>query len=68
MKRLEKSGTLSTEQYKKIKAVRSRPGILYGLCKVHKAITDIYPQFRPIISANGTPNYKLAKFLIPILS
>ena len=68
LKRLEKSGTLSTEQYKKIKAVRSRPGILYGLCKVHKAITDICPPFRPILSAIGTPSYKLAKFLVPKLS
>ena len=68
LKRLEKSGTLSTEQYKKIKAVRSRPGILYGLCKVHKAITDICPPFRPILSAVGTPSYKLAKFLVRKLS
>ena len=53
---------------KKIKAVRSWPGILYGLCKLHKAFTDIYPPFRPIISAFGTPSYKLAKFLVPKLS
>ena len=68
MKRLEKSGSLSTEQYKKIKAVGSRPGILYGLCKVHKAITEVCPPFRPILSAIGTPSYKLAKFLIRKLS
>ena len=68
LKRLEKSGALSTEQYKKIKAVGSRPGILYGICKVHKAITDICPPFRPILSAIGTPSYKLAKFLVPKLS
>ena len=68
LKRLEKSGSLSTEQYKKIKAVGSRPGILYGLCKVHKAITEVCPPFRPILSAIGTPSYKLAKFLVPKLS
>ena len=68
MKRLEKSETLRTEQYKKIKAVGSRPGIFYGLCKVRKAITDICPPFRPILSAIGTPSYKLAKFLVPKLS
>ena len=68
LKRLEKSGSLSTEQYKKIKAVGSRPGILYGLCKVHKAITEVCPPFRPILSATGTPSYKLAKFLVPKLS
>ena len=63
LKRLEKSGSLSTEQYKKIKAVGSRPGILYGLCKVHKVITEVCPPFRPILSAIETPSYKLAKFL-----
>ena len=68
LKRLEKSGTFSTEWYKKVKAVGSRPGILYGLCKVHKAITDIFPPSRPILSATGTPSYKLSKFLVPKLS
>ena len=68
LKRLEKSGSLSTEQYKKIKAVGNRPGILYGLCKVHKAITEVCPPFRLILSAIGTPSYKLAKFLVPKLS
>ena len=59
---------MSIEQYKKIKAVGSRPVILYGLCKVHKAITEVCPPFRPILSATGTPSYKLAKFLVPKLS
>ena len=58
LKRLEKSGSLSTEQYKKIKAVGSRKGILYGLCKVHKAITEVCLPFGPILSAIGTPSYK----------
>ena len=68
LKRLGKSGTLSIKQYKKSQAVGSRPGILYGLCKVHQAITDICPPFRPILSAVGTPSYKLAKFLVRKLS
>ena len=46
----------------------NRPGILYGLCKVHKAITDICPPFRPILTAIGTSSYKLAMFLVPKLS
>ena len=62
------SGSLSTEQYKKIKAVGSRPGILYGLCKVHKAITEVCPPFRPILFAIGARSYKLAKYLVPKLS
>ena len=36
MKSLEKSGNLTTDQYKKIKAIRSRPEMLYGVCKAHK--------------------------------
>ena len=64
LKRFEKSGTLSTEQYKKFKSVGSKPGILWGLCKVSKAISDVCPPFRPICSAIGTPSDKLAKFLV----
>ena len=68
LKRFEKSGSLSTKQYKKIKAVGSRSEIVYGLCKVHKTITEVCPSFRPILFAIGTPSYKLAKFLVPKLS
>ena len=59
LKSLKNSGSLSVDQYKKIKAVGSRPGFLYGLCKVHKAVVDTCPPFRPILSAIGTPMYKL---------
>ena len=41
---------------------------MYGLCKVHQAIIDICPPFRQILSAIGTPSYKIAKFLVPKLS
>ena len=68
MKSLKSSGSLSDKQYKKIKAAGSRPGVLYGLCKVHKAIVDVCPPFRPILSATGTPTYKIATFLVSILS
>ena len=64
LKSLKSSGVLSVEQHKKIKAVGSRPGVLYGLCKVHKNIVDRCPLFRPILSAIETPSYKIAKFLI----
>ena len=37
------SGALNVEQHKKIKAAGSRPGVLYGLCKVHKNIVDRCP-------------------------
>ena len=35
LKSLEKLSSLTTDQYQKIQAIRSRPGILYGLSKVH---------------------------------
>ena len=68
LKSLKNSGSLSVDQYEKIKAVGSRAGFLYGLCKVRKAIVDTCPPFRPILSAIGTPTYKIAKFLVPILN
>ena len=48
---MKSSGSLSNKQYKKIKAVGSRPGVLHSLSKVHKAIVDVCPPFRPIMSA-----------------
>ena len=70
MKRFEKSGTLSTEQYKKLKQSEEDQEFYMDLkyCKVHKAIADICPPFRPMLSVIGTPSYKLAKFLVPKLS
>ena len=68
LKSLKSAGSLSGKQCKKIKAVGSRPGVLYGLCKVHKAIVDVCPPFTPILFAIGIPTYKIAKFLVPILS
>ena len=56
MKNLDKLGSLTTDQYNKIKAIGSRPGILYGLCKVYKAVIDICLPFGPILLAIGTPS------------
>ena len=60
---------LSQEDYKQLKPVGSRPGVLYGLCKVHKDRTNglEVPPFRPILSAIRTCAYNLAKFFVPIL-
>ena len=52
---------------KSIKPVGTRPGTMYGLCKVHKQEVDGCPPFRPILSALQTPTYNLAKLLVPIL-
>ena len=43
-------------------------GILYGQAKVHKPVINNFPSFRPILDAINLPSYKLAKFLVPILS
>ena len=66
-KNLVDSNSMSKEMHKSIKPVGTRPGTMYGLCKVHKQEVDGCPPFRPILSALQTPTYNLAKFLVPIL-
>ena len=68
LKLLKDEEIIDKATYKNIKPVGSRPGVLYGLGKVHKEINNGLPPFRPILSAIGTPTYKLAKFLLPFLT
>ena len=58
------SGEISDEVYKEIMPFGSRPGIIYGLPKIHKEGAPV----RPIISAIGTYTYKTAKYLNRILT
>ena len=51
LKKLE----ISDKVYNELYPTGSRPGILYGLCKIHKRIVDEVPPFRPILSVMGTP-------------
>ena len=67
LKKLVASKSIYEETRRSLKPVGTRPGIMYGLCKVHKDIIDNCPPFRPVLSAINTPTYKLAKFLVPIL-
>ena len=67
LKNLRYKKEISSEQYKDLSPSGSRPGIMYDLAKVHRIVANGLPSFRPILSAIGTPTYKLAKFLIPIL-
>ena len=60
---LLKKGVIPDEVYRELYPSGSTPGVLYGLPKVHK---DNCPT-RPILSAIGTYNYKLTKFLVPLL-
>ena len=68
LRSISKNGSLTEQQYKRVKAVGSNPGVLYSFCKVHKTVADACPPFRPILSATGTPTYKLAKYLVPKLA
>ena len=47
----------------------SKPGVLYGLCKVHKKPDELnrLPPLRQIILAIGACSYSLAKLFVPIL-
>ena len=67
-KKLVDSNSMSKEMRKFVKPVGTRPGIMYGNCKVHKQQVDGCPPFRPILSALQTPTYNLAKFLVPTLN
>ena len=40
---------------------------MYVPFKVHKKCDDVFPPFKPILSALQTPTYNLVKFLLPIL-
>lgn len=68
LKHLLAKNKLTQKQYDSIVPTGSRLGILYGLPKIHKPTINNCPKFRPILSSIGTPTYKLAKFLVPILS
>ena len=69
LKELRDKDVISDQDFAKLVPVGSSPGVLYGLCKVHKSTPngDNCPPFRPILSAIGTVSYNLAKFLVPIL-
>ena len=65
---LKNKEIIEKSTYKSIKPVGSRPGIVYGLGKIHKETRNGIPPFRPILSAIGTPTYKLANFLLKLLT
>jgi len=60
-------GKISQQTFYKVEPVGHKPGILYGLAKVHKSLVNGIPKMRPILSAIGTAGYGLSKFLVPIL-
>ena len=44
------------------------PACLYGLPKIHKALVDGHPNYRPIMSQIGSPTYKIAKYLLDFIT
>ena len=68
LNKLKDDGAISSEQHSRMTPKGSAPGILYGLCKVHKNKQGDCPPFRPILSAIDTPSYNIAKFLVPLLA
>ena len=68
LKKLVEPNSMTDKTRKSLKPVGTRPGVMYDSCKVHKASEENCPPFRPILSALNTPTYKLAKFLVPILT
>ena len=64
LRKLRSLNAIDKETYNKLLPSGSRPGIMFGLPKIHKA--DI--PMRPILSAIGTFNYELARFLVSVLS
>ena len=67
LKNLRDKREISIEQYKGLTPSGSRTGIIHALATVRKIDTDGLPSFRPILLGIGTPIYKLAQFLFPML-
>ena len=61
---LFKSGSINDSQKKRLKASGSRPGIMFGLPKMHKE--DI--PLRPVLSTTGSFNYEMSRFMVSLLS
>ena len=63
LKKMLDNNYIYEEEYRKLYASGSNPGIMYGLPKIHK--TNI--PLRPVLSSFKTHNYNAAKFLIPYI-
>ena len=68
LKKLKNKNAISDEIYNKLSPISSKPGTFYGSSKVHKHFINGLPPFRTIVSAIATLTYKLAEFLVPVLS
>ena len=64
---LKNKNAIIVKTHNKLRPVGSKSGTLYGSAKVHKPLINGLPPFRPILSAIGSPTYKLAKLLVPFM-
>ena len=67
LKSLEDQGEISVKEKNDLYPSGSKSRGLYGLAEIYKALEDGITSFRPILSAIGTPTYKLAKFCDQLL-
>jgi len=63
LRKLKDSHSIDKDTYSHLFTSGSKPGVLYGLPKVHKTGCPL----RPILSAIGTLNYNISKYFVPIL-
>ena len=66
LKKVRKS--ISEQLYKELYPRGSRPGIMYGLSKIHKPFINNFPELRPIPSAINTLPIVGLSFLFPHLN
>ena len=67
LQNLEDQGEISEKERNDLYPSDSKPGVVYGLAKIHKALKDGISSFRPILPAIGTPIYNLVKFCDQLL-
>ena len=68
IKSLKNQNEISKKNHDTLYQPGSKPGMLYGLGKIHKSLEDGISTFRPISSAIGTSTNKLAKFCDTLLN
>ena len=68
LKDLKNKEEITEIDYNHLHLCGSRPGILYGMAKVHKAVINQCRSLQPILSTINTLSYKLVKFLVPFLT
>ena len=64
LKQFKDDDVISDQIYHTLYSTGSTFSTLYGLPKVHKANVPL----RPILAAYNSPNYSIAKFLVPLLN